>query len=314
MNVAWKQEDFHRIIDQSSITEPDLDSISEALHVICDPGDVHEVRVLDTNLGVLAGWFDDLEAMSQAILDLTRGEGKYEGKYGFKALTSLPESVYVSLNPVSEDLLALVGNRIKVCDTTTKDHDIVAIKRLFLDGDPWRRKGVSSTDEGHSLAISKMKEIRDYLTGMGFPRPCLADSGNGAHLIHATLLDNTPDDRALVEAYVKAVSLRFGVPCKHGEKSQAADPWLRRHDHQHRHRRLQPVPDRDRLRHDETQGHRHPEATAQALPHPGVAGSAGNCGTGRDREGRRRPDAQEHDDGQDGGDGAESRWRSCLGG
>ena len=28
----------------------------------------------------------------------------------------------------------------------------------------------------------------------------------------------------LVEAYVKAVSLRFGVPCKHGEKSQPPTP------------------------------------------------------------------------------------------
>jgi len=224
MNIARKQEDFHRIIDQSSITEPDFDSINDALHVICDPGDVHEVRVPDTNLGVLAGWFDDLDAMSHAILDLTRGEGKYEGKYGFKELRSLPESVYLSLNPVTDDLLALVGNRIRSCETTTKDHDIVAIKRLFLDGDPWRRKGVSSTDAGHTLAITKMIEVRDYLIGMGFPQPCLADSGNGAHLIHATLLDNTPDDRALVEAYVKAVSLRFGVPCKHGEKMKPPTP------------------------------------------------------------------------------------------
>ena len=224
MNVAWKREDFHRILDQSSIIEPEFDSISDALHVICDPGDVHEVRVPGTNLGVLAGWFDDLESMSQAILNLTRGEGNYEGKYGLKELRSLPEAVYLSINPVSDDLLALVGNRIKSCDTTTKDHDIIAIKRIYLDGDPWRRKGISSTDEGHSLAIAKMIEVRDYLTGMGFPHPCLADSGNGAHLIHATLLDNTPDDRALVEAYVKAVSLRFGVPCKHAEKVKPPSP------------------------------------------------------------------------------------------
>jgi hypothetical protein len=224
MNVAWKHSDSNRIIDQSSITEPDLNSIREALGVICDPGDVHEVRVLETNLGVLAGWFDDLDAMSEAIFDLARGEGKYEGKYGFKPLTILPESVYVSLNPVSEDLLALVGNRIKVCEATTKDHDIVAIRRLFLDADPWRRRGISSTHEGHSLAITKMKEVSEYLIGMGFPRPCLADSGNGAHLIHATFLENTPDDRALVEAYVKAVSLRFGEPCKHGEKNQPPTP------------------------------------------------------------------------------------------
>src|SRR3954447_6498397 len=52
MNVAWKQEDLQRIIDQSSIIEPGFDSIREALQVICDPGDVHEVRVLDTNLGI----------------------------------------------------------------------------------------------------------------------------------------------------------------------------------------------------------------------------------------------------------------------
>jgi hypothetical protein len=45
-----------------------------------------------------------------------------------------------------------------------------------------------------------------------------------AHLIHATFLDNTPGDRALVEAYVKAVSLRFGVPCRHGEKGQPPMP------------------------------------------------------------------------------------------
>jgi hypothetical protein len=224
MNVAWKQKDFQRIIHQSAIIESEFDTSNDALHVVCDPGDVHEVRVPDTNLGVLAGWFDDLEAMAHAILDLTRGEGKYEGKYGFKELRSLPESVYLSLNPVSEDLLALVGNRVKSCDTTTRDHDIVAVKRLYLDGDPWRRKDVSSTDEGHWLAITKMIEVRDYLIGMGFPRPCLADSGKGAHLIHATLLDNTPHDRALVEAYVKAVSLRFGVPCKHGEKVEPPRP------------------------------------------------------------------------------------------
>ena len=224
MNVEGKQEDFHGIIDQSSITEPDLDSIGAALHVICDPGDVHEVRVPDTNLGVLAGWFDDLEAMAYAILDLTRGYGKYEGRFGFKALSRLPESVFLSLNPVSDDLLALVGNRIRACETATTDHDVVAIKRLYLDGDPWRRKGVSSTDEGHALAISKMREVQGYLSGMGFPGGCLADSGNGAHLIHATLLDNTVDDWALVEAYVKAVSLRFGVPCQHGEKSRPPSP------------------------------------------------------------------------------------------
>ena len=29
---------------------------------------------------------------------------------------------------------------------------------MYLDGDPWRRRGVSSTDEGHVLAIRKMQE------------------------------------------------------------------------------------------------------------------------------------------------------------
>jgi hypothetical protein len=130
----------------------------------------------------------------------------------------------MELNPVSDDLVALVGNRIRACGTTTTDHDVVAIKRLYLDGDPWRRKGVSSTDEGHALAIRKMREIQGYLSEMGLPGGCLADSGNGAHLIHATLLDNTVDDRALVEAYVKVVSLRFGVPCQHGEKGRPPMP------------------------------------------------------------------------------------------
>src|SRR5438105_10149641 len=33
MNVAWNQEDFHKIIDQSSTIEPDFGSIYASLHV-----------------------------------------------------------------------------------------------------------------------------------------------------------------------------------------------------------------------------------------------------------------------------------------
>jgi hypothetical protein len=69
-----------------------------------------------------------------------------------------------------------------------------------------------------------MTELRNNLIGMGFPHHCLDDSGNGAHLMLATRLDKSPDDRALVEEYFKAVSPRFGVPCKHGEKIKPRTP------------------------------------------------------------------------------------------
>jgi hypothetical protein len=150
MRIIRNQEYFQRIIEQSLIVEPNS----------------YEVRVTETNLVVLTGWFD-LESMAHAIL---------------------------------------------------------AIKPLYLDGDNWLHKGVSSTDECHSLTNSKMIELRNNLIGMGSPHPCQADSGNGAHLMLAALLSNSPDDRALVEEYFKAVPTRFGVPYKHGEKIKPRTP------------------------------------------------------------------------------------------
>jgi len=220
MRIVSNQVDFHRVIDQSLIVEPNSHPISDALNIFCGPGEVHEVRATDTNLLMLTGWFDDLEAISHAILDLTRGERRY----GLKELMRLPESVYFTLNLASDDLLALVGSGIKTGVTTTKDHEILAINRMYLDGDPWRSNGFPSRYECHSLTSSKKIEVRNYLIGMGFPHPCQADSGNGAHLMLAALLNNSPDDRALVEEYIKAVPPRFGVPCKHGEKIKPPSP------------------------------------------------------------------------------------------
>ena len=218
------------VVDQDAIFEhkvpadPTFEEIYRALQIICDPGDVHEVRAPGTSLGTIAGWFDDREQMAFAILGLTRGQGKYQTRFGLKELQRPAESVYLTLNPTTTDFLALVDNRVMVCDTTTTDNDITAIKRLYLDGDPWRRRGISSTDEGHGLAIARMREIQDYLSGKGFPDGCLPDSGNGGHLIHATLLENTAEDRVLVKAYVHSVSARFGVPCKHGERRSPPSP------------------------------------------------------------------------------------------
>ncbi len=112
------------------------------------------------------------------------------------------------------NLVVLTG----CCDLETIAHAILAIKPLYLDGDTWMHK-----DKCDSLANSPMIELRNNLVGTGLRQLYQTDSGNGA-LMLATLLENSPDDRALVEEYVKAASLRFGVPCRHEEKIKPPTP------------------------------------------------------------------------------------------
>ena len=54
---------------------------------------------------------------------------------------------------------------------------------------------------------------------------------NGSHLMLARLLDDSLNDGAIVKECFKATSLRFSVPCKHGERIKPWTPWPRRHEH-----------------------------------------------------------------------------------
>jgi hypothetical protein len=170
-------------------------AILSGLRLLCEPGEVYELRCPKTRRdGTVSGYFDDLAKLA------------YHAGYW----SNVAPSVYVTINPVKRDLLARAFNRIqRRASTTSADHEVIKRRRLLLDFDPIRPAGISSTDEEHAAAIAVATNCKDWLASQGLPEGLLADSGNGAHLIYGLDLPNDDNSRLLIENVLKAVAGRF---------------------------------------------------------------------------------------------------------
>lgn len=177
---------------------------------------------MESTQGTLAGFFDDREAMSAWVANLTTG-CKVQGNYGEKLIPGVP-TVYLTINPIQDDFLSVINNRVRAVKTErmdgkgkvvsegecSKDDHILRRARILIDADPARVAKTSSTDAEHELAMERVRQILAYLTGMGAPEPCLADSGNGGHLIYATDLPNDAESTTLIKDFMAALGLMFG--------------------------------------------------------------------------------------------------------
>src|SRR5262249_48247290 len=117
----------------------------------------------DTFQSTISAWGDD---PNKLIQELDRVKGI---------------SVYVAVNPVSRDLMARSSRFVKV-ESRTEDADVICIRWLYIDFDPKRVKGISSTDaELEACRLRLQKFLDDH--------PELVDSaiwgcsGNGYWLI-----------------------------------------------------------------------------------------------------------------------------------
>ena len=181
------------IVVQRAI-EDKVAQIKRALDILFQPGDVVELRCLNTHKGTISGYFNDFNKLAQEA-------AKLSGKV---------PAVYVTLNPVNPDLLARSANRIKAyARETTADKDILRRRWLPLDFDPVRPAGISSTDAEHEAALTRAREVREWLRGQGWPEPILADSGNGAHLLYRIDLPNDEDAARLVKGCIEAIAFKF---------------------------------------------------------------------------------------------------------
>src|SRR5712691_8008999 len=136
--------------------------IRDAIETLLEPDAVVELRVLETRRGVVSGYFADPQALEDAAATWSgRGTG-----------------VYVTLNPVTPDLLARAANRMKpYARQTTSERDILHLRRLLIDFDPVRRSGISSTDEEHRAALVRTVQVAQWLRARGWAEPLIDDSG-----------------------------------------------------------------------------------------------------------------------------------------
>jgi len=172
--------------------------VRDTLARLAVEGQVVEVRALG-DTATHSGYFND-PALAVRAVDPLDADPSIAG-------------IYVTLNEVNPALLSRRVNRIKMRlskkDSTTSDADILRRRWLPIDIDPVRPSGVSSTDEEHTLAIAKADGIAAWLTGLGFPDPIRADSGNGAHLLYRIDLPNDTAATALVKGCLATLDLLF---------------------------------------------------------------------------------------------------------
>ncbi|TWT76203.1 hypothetical protein CA13_66940 [Planctomycetes bacterium CA13] len=178
-----------------------------------EPGDVFEIRSIkcpDANgskwTATVAGWFDDPKQASQAVEMLEQRQ---------------PPAIYVTLNPCDDALLARGNNRlIEKASQTTSDHDIQSRRWLFVDIDPVRPAGVSSTQSEHDHAEQLAERIRAEMTALGWSEPLFGMSGNGFYLLYRINLTNDADSTALVGSVLAELKSRFDT--EHAEVDTTA--------------------------------------------------------------------------------------------
>lgn len=178
------------------IPETDYLMIERSLSLLMEPGSTFEIRCPETSRGVVSGYFNDVQAACVAAF-------KWSGQ---------ADAVCVTLNPVLPDLRARASNRAreftKSGGTTTDEH-ILRRRWWLVDCDPERPKGISATSAEKRAAREVALSIREWLSGLGFPLPILADSGNGSHLLYRVELPNDETTKDLLSSCLKALAKQF---------------------------------------------------------------------------------------------------------
>lgn len=180
------------MVQQEYINQEEL---RKAVKAIVEPGHVFEVRVLANNKkNPASGYFTDTDTLLKAL-----------EKFDLRG-----RSVYLTLNELNEDLYDREQrDRLLVNMTTTSDSDVTAYRWLFIDLDPNRAAGVSSTDDELEAAMRLSGEVRGYMTGLGFSKPVYALSGNGCHLLYRIDLPNTQENRDIVKRGLETLAAMF---------------------------------------------------------------------------------------------------------
>ena len=175
----------------------DYNETRRAIELLQAPGEVFEVRVIGTasRKDIISGYFQDADTLFQK----------------FDTIDLRKRNVYITLGEVREECFSRsqCERFEKNPAVTTNDNDIIAYRWLFVDLDPVRPTGISSSDEQLKCAEELRNKVYEYLQGLGFPEPIKAMSGNGYHLLYRIDIPNDEKGRALVGRCLKNLSSLF---------------------------------------------------------------------------------------------------------
>ena len=176
----------------------DPDEVRKAIKILQAPGKVFEVRVIGTSRNrkeILSGYFHDAETLLGDI-DSIDIRGK---------------NVYITLGEVKEECFSRPQSDHfeKNPENTTSDPEVICYRWLFIDLDPVRLTGISSTDAELGKAAELAQQVAQYLHSLGFKEPVRAMSGNGYHLLYRIAIMNDPAGTKLIERCLKNLAAMF---------------------------------------------------------------------------------------------------------
>ncbi|MCY4107511.1 MAG: hypothetical protein OXG11_00595, partial [Chloroflexi bacterium] len=184
-------------------TSPALDFLQH----LWQAGEVRELRIPkhDRFNHTASGYFDSPEKLAIAA-------SKWNGR----------ANIYVSLNPVDPALLARANNRIvDSAKNTTTDQNVIQRTGLFIDIDPVRPSGISSTDEELAESRSVADAVADHLNSQSWPDPIVAISGNGYYVLYRINLPNSLESNSLVKSVLETLASRLNTREAHIDVSVA---------------------------------------------------------------------------------------------
>ena len=178
----------------------DRDEVIRTLNLFVGKGDITEIRILNA-FGSKgrndAGYFDNF-AQAAGMLKMYASSPKNPG-------------IYFVLNPFDPELMARAANRFQErAIETTQDVDVKKRRWFFIDCDPKRKTGISSTEQEWAAAKEKAEQVRDWLaTEFSFPDPIFCSSGNGFHLHYQIDCQADDEGRDLVKKCLRAIAAKF---------------------------------------------------------------------------------------------------------
>ena len=155
--------------------------------------ELFEVRIMGGRQPI-SGYFKDADTLIEA----------------FNTVDLRGTNTYITLNKPMDALYSRQqANRLLSVKNTTSDKEIEALDWLFVDLDPERPSGISSTDVELEASQTLAQRVYVYLKGVGFEEPVKAFSGNGYHLLYRIGLQNNEDNIKLVKRCLQALSAMF---------------------------------------------------------------------------------------------------------
>jgi len=173
------------------------DDVSKTLLLLRTHDEITEIRIPKTGWkgkDVFVGYFKDVEKCCKVV-------EKYSG---------VVPAIYTNLNPINSALLARSANRIdEKAGLAAQDTDVIKRSWIYIDIDPIRPAGISSTDNEHEAAITKAYEINRKQSEYGWNSGVVCDSGNGASLLFRIDLPNNENTTNLIKKVLVAFDFLY---------------------------------------------------------------------------------------------------------